>query len=129
MFTTRPAGGSLRPPTDADAGAVVELLRARERVDLGREQETLDDLREEWAIPGFELATDAWLAEEDGAVVGYACLVGDDLLVAVHPDAAGRGIGSRLRETGERRAEERGTRVLRQFVPAADTRARVQLLV
>ena len=128
MSALRPAGRSLRHPTDADALAVVELLRARERADLGREQATAEDLREEWAVAGFDLATDAWLAEEDGALAGYACLLGDDLLVAVHPGAAGRGIGSRLREAGERRAEERGTRVLRQFIPAADTSARVQLL-
>ena len=128
MSALRPAGRSLRHPTDADAPAVVELLRARERADLGREQATVEDLREEWAVAGFDLATDAWLAEEDGTLAGYACLLGDDLLVAVHPGAAGRGIGSRLREAGERRAGERGTRVLRQFIPAADTSARVQLL-
>ena len=116
----RPAGRSLRHPTDADALAVVELLRARERADLGREQATVEDLREDWAVAGFDLATDAWLAEEDGTLAGYAFLLGDDLLVAVHPDAAGRGIGSRLREAGERRAEERGTRVLRQFIPVAE---------
>jgi GNAT superfamily N-acetyltransferase len=128
MSTTRPAGHSLRHPTDADAGAVVELLRARERADLGREQATLDDIRAEWAVPGFDLSADAWLAEEGGWLVGYACLLGDDLLVAVHPGAAGRGIGTRLREAGELRAEGRGTRVLRQFIPVGDTRARVQLL-
>src|SRR5690349_16283048 len=87
MSALRPAGRSLRHPTDADALAVVELLRARERADLGREQATAEDLREEWAVAGFDLATDAWLAEEDGALAGYACLLGDDLLVAVHPGA------------------------------------------
>lgn len=128
MSATRPAGSSLRHPTPADADAVVELLRARERADLGREYETLDDLQAEWAIDGFDLSKDAWIADEDRVAIGYACLIGDDLLVAVHPDATGRGLGTRLREEGERRAEERGTRVLRQFVPVADTRARVQLL-
>jgi mycothiol synthase len=128
MSATRPAGSTLRHPTPADAGAVVELLRAREKADLGRGYAVLDDLREEWALPGFDLAQDAWLAEEDRAVVGYAGVIADDLLVAVHPDAAGRGYGSALRELGERRAEARGTRVLRQFVPVADTRARVQLV-
>jgi mycothiol synthase len=125
---TRPARQKLRHPTDADAEAVVALLRARERADLGREEATLDDVRGEWAIPGFDLATDAWLAEDEGGAVGYAALVGDDLVVAVRPDAAGRGLGSLLRAAGERRALERDTRVLRQFVPVADVRARAQLL-
>jgi ribosomal protein S18 acetylase RimI-like enzyme len=128
MSAPSSAGESLRHPTPADEHAVVDLLRARERADLGREYETLDDLRAEWAISGFDLSRDAWLAVEDGATIGYAYLLGDDLLVAVHPDATGRGIGTRLRLEGERRAGERGTRVLRQFVPVADTRARVLLL-
>src|SRR3954454_17194881 len=100
MSAIRPAGHSLRHPTEADAPAVVELLRARERVDLGREQATVEDRREEWAIPGFDLAADAWLAEEDRTLAGYAVLIGDDLLVPVHPGSAGRGIGSRLGEEG-----------------------------
>jgi mycothiol synthase len=128
MSTARPAGHRLRHPTRADAAAVLQLLHARERADLGRAQSTAEDLAVDWATPGFDLARDAWLVEKEGAVVGYASLLGDDLLVAVHPDAAGRGLGSQLREAGERRAAERGTRVLRQFVPVADTRARVQLL-
>jgi mycothiol synthase len=128
MSATSPAGASLRHPTPEDEHAVVELLRTRERADLGREYETLDDLRAEWAIPGFDLSRDAWIVEDDDDMMGYAYLLGDDLLVAVHPHHTGRGIGTRLRLEGERRAEKRGTRVLRQFVPVADTRARVLLL-
>ncbi|HWT26224.1 MAG TPA: GNAT family N-acetyltransferase [Solirubrobacteraceae bacterium] len=128
MSATRPAGSILRHPTPADADAVVELLRAREEADLGRRYAELDDLRAEWALPGFDLAQDAWVAQADDAIVGYASLADDDLLVAVHPGAAGRGYGAGLRELGEARAAARGTRVLRQFVPVADTRARVQLL-
>ncbi len=128
MSATRPAPHVLRNPTEADAEAVAALLGQRERADLGHEETTLEDVRAEWAEPGFDLAADAWVAEADGAALGYASLIADDLMVVVHPDAAGRGLGTQLREAGERRAEERGTRVLRQFVAMADTRARVLLL-
>ena len=49
-------------------------------------------------------------------------------LVAVHPDATGRGLGGALRETAEQRARARGARVVRQFIPATNTEARVHLL-
>src|SRR4051794_22850990 len=124
MSALRPAGRRLRHPTDADALTVVELLRARERADLGREQATVEDLREEWAVAGFDLGTDAWLAEEDGTLAGYASLLGDDLLVAVHPGAAGRGVGSRLREAGERRGGERGAPRVRPVIPLPRPNAR-----
>ena len=44
MDTTNPAGHVLRVPTTADAGAVAELLRARDAVDLGRPEVTVGDV-------------------------------------------------------------------------------------
>jgi ribosomal protein S18 acetylase RimI-like enzyme len=49
-----------------------------------------------------------------------------DVLVAVHPEVTG--YGTLLRATAERRAHERGFRLVRQFVPGTDTAARVLLL-
>jgi GNAT superfamily N-acetyltransferase len=127
MSAIRPAAVSLRPPTRDDAPSVLDLLLACARTQ-GRAQTTLEELRAEWSAPGFDLAADAWVAEADGVLCGFASLHGDDLEVAVHPDATARGVGTALREAGERRAQECGTRVLRQFVPVADTDARVHLL-
>jgi mycothiol synthase len=129
MDMTIPAGHVLRAPTAADAGAVAELLRARDAADLGEPEVTVADVRAEWSLPEVELERDAWVVEDEGGrLVAYALAVGADLLVAVHPDAAGRGLGTELRLEVERHARRRGARVVRQFVPAANTAARVLLL-
>jgi GNAT superfamily N-acetyltransferase len=126
---TTAAGHVLRAPTTADAEAVAELLRARELADLGRPEVTVADVRAEWAAPEVELERDAWVVQDSGgALIAYALVSGADLLVAVHPEACGRGIGSALRQAAERRAGARGTRVVRQFVPTAGTAARALLL-
>jgi mycothiol synthase len=124
-----PAGHVLRAPTAADAEAVAELLRARELVDLGRAEVTVGDVRAEWEAHELELEGDAWVVQDPGgSIVAYALVGGADLLVAVHPHAVGQGLGTALRLAGERRARARGTRVVRQFVPSADTAARILLL-
>jgi GNAT superfamily N-acetyltransferase len=129
MDTTTPAGHVLRAPTAADAEAVAELLRARERDDLGEPEMTVADVRAEWGAPEVDLERDACVAEDGaGRIVAYALVAAADVLVAVDPRATGRGLGTELRQDAERRARERGTRVVRQFVPFADTAARALLL-
>jgi mycothiol synthase len=130
MDITIPAGHVLRAPTAADASAVAELLRAREAADLGEPEMTVADVTAEWGAPEIDLERDAWVVEESdgGRLVAYALVAGQDLLVAVQPDATGRGLGTELRLEAERRARVRGARVVRQFVPAANTAARALLL-
>jgi len=130
MDTTTPAGHVLRAPTADDAGAVAELLRARDAADLGAPEVTVGDVRAEWGAPEVDLERDARVVEEQdgGRLVAYALVTGPDLLVAVHPDATGRGLGTELRLEAERRARARGARVVRQFVPSANTAARALLL-
>ena len=129
MDMTIPAGHVLRAPTAADAGAVAELLRARETADLGEPEMTVADVKAEWAAPEVDLERDAGIVEEDGGrIVAYSLVAGADLHVAVHPEATGRGLGTELRLEAERRARARGARVVRQFIPAANTAARVLLL-
>jgi mycothiol synthase len=126
---TIPAGHVLRAPTTADAQAVAELLRARDLVDLGQPEATVADVRADWEAPDLELERDAWVVQDaSGALVAYAIVTGPDLLVAVHPYAVGQGLGSELRLAAERRARARGVRVVRQFVPTANTAARILLL-
>lgn len=93
---------------------------ARDIADIGQPDVTLEDVRASWATPGVELADDAWVAEAGGELVASAQLLGDDALIFVHPDACGRGIGTALRERAEERARERGTAVLRQFLPVGN---------
>jgi mycothiol synthase len=120
---------TLRAPTAADARAVAELLRARDLVDLGRAEVTVGDVRADWEPPQLELERDAWVVQDaGGSLLAYALVSGADLLVAVHPNAVGQGLGSELRLAAERCARARGARVVRQFVPTANTAARILLL-
>jgi mycothiol synthase len=119
----------LRAPLPDDAHAVLELVVARDIADLGRPDYTLEDVRSDWAAPGIDLARDAWLAEENGAALGYALL--DDrgaAQITVPPETEGRGVGRALREAAEARALERGDALVRQYVPIGNEAARTQLL-
>jgi mycothiol synthase len=129
MDTTLPTGHPLRAPTGDDAAAVAALLRARELADLGTADVTVDDVRADWEAPGVRLHEDARVVEDgDGALVGYGLVSGGDLQVVVHPEAEGSGLGTELRQAAEGTARAQGTRVVRQFVPTANTAARVLLL-
>ena len=117
------------PSPDADAGAVLRVILARDVADIGVPDFTLEDVMTDWATPGVDLERDAWVVEEPGGqLVACGQLRGDDAPIYVHPEACGRGIGTALREQAEERARERGTAVLRQFVPAGNEDAAALLL-
>jgi mycothiol synthase len=105
------------------------VVLARDVADIGYPDFTLDDVHADWATPGLELERDGWVVcDGGGEIVASALLLGDDALVHVHPDACGRGLGSTLRELVEARGRERGTAVLRQFVPVGNEQAAALLL-
>ena len=119
----------LRSPETADAPEVLELIIARDIADLGRPDYTLEDVLADWGAPTLDLERDAWIAEENGAALGYALL--DDrgaALITVPPASEGRGIGTALREAAEARALERGEALVRQYVPTSNEAARTVLL-
>jgi mycothiol synthase len=108
-----PDGLRVRRPLPADAGAVAELKRTVEIARHGDSDETIDLVREEWALPRLDLQRDVWLVEDGhGALVGYGfCWVeappGD--IVAeqvVRPAARGRGLSEYLLRLCEERAAE-----------------------
>jgi ribosomal protein S18 acetylase RimI-like enzyme len=108
---------------------VLRVLLARDVADVGYPDFTLEDLHADWATPGLDLERDARVVEGPGGeLVASSLLLGDDALIHVHPDACGRGIGTALREHAEERARERGTAVLRQFVPTGNEAAAPLLL-
>jgi len=107
---------------------VLRVLLARDVADFGYPDFTLEDLHADWATPGLELAHDARVVEHGGEIVASSLLLGDDALIYVHPDACGRGLGTALREHAEERALERGTAVLRQFIPMGNEAAAPLLL-
>jgi ribosomal protein S18 acetylase RimI-like enzyme len=119
--------GRLRPPTPADAEAVLTVILARDVADIGEPDFELADVHADWATPGLNLADDARVWEDDdGALAGYAILLGNDAVVLTHPGAEGRGIGTALREWAEARAAERGTARLRQFTSGPGARAHLE---
>ncbi|MCU1370840.1 MAG: family N-acetyltransferase [Ilumatobacteraceae bacterium] len=70
-----PSGHTVRPPVAEDAEAVFGLFAAHNTAVIGSPDLTLDDIVEELGEPGFELATDAWLAHDgDGRPSGYGCV-------------------------------------------------------
>jgi mycothiol synthase len=115
----------VRPPSDDDAHAVLDVILARDVADLGTPDFTIEDLRADWSGPGVELQHDARVAVGAGRVRGYAILLGDDAMVAVHPEAEGN--GTVLRRWAEVRAAERNTEVLRQMVFGRNDGARAHL--
>jgi ribosomal protein S18 acetylase RimI-like enzyme len=129
MTRTLPSDHVLRAPAPPDAEAVLRVLLARDVEDIGYPDFTLEDLRADWATPGLDLERDAWVVEGPGGeIVASGLLLGDDAHVYVHPEACGRGLGSALRELAEVRGRERGTAVLRQFVPVGNEGAAALLL-
>ena len=109
-----PEGYLLRRPTPEDAEAVAQLMIAVDIADTGRPDTSVQDVRNDWELPRFSLAKDAWVVSAGpttsrGPLVGYAWiwdrvphvdLQGD---LYVHPEHVGRGIEPVLL----RRLEER----------------------
>ena len=104
------------------------MLLARDVADVGYPDFTIEDLHADWDTPGLDLERDARVVEAGGEIVASSLLLGDDALIYVHPDACGRGLGTALREYTEERARERGTAVVRQFIPTGNEAAAPLLL-
>jgi mycothiol synthase len=101
------------------------VLVARDIADLGAPDYTLADLRDDWRASGFDLETDAVVAQTaDRQVVGYAICHRPGTLAVVDPVAEGRGIGAQLLAWSERHDRERGLERHRQWVAHSNARAR-----
>lgn len=117
----------LRAPVPGDAPAVLAVLQARDAVDRGGLDYTLGDLLDEWHGAEFDLASDAVVAEAGGQIVGYGAVALPGAIAVVVPRHEGGGVGTRLLAWTERRQRERGRERYRQWVPAANARARALL--
>jgi mycothiol synthase len=112
-----------------EAPAVLAVLTARDVADIGAPDYTLSDLRDEWRLSDFDLATDAVVAEApDGKIAGYAIVRRPGTLAVVAPEHEGEGIGTKLLGWSEQRAREQGRRRYRQWIAASNDRARELLL-
>ncbi len=99
---------TMRAPRQDEAQAVTDLVIACDIHELGAPDFELDDLLTDWNMPGFELAEDAVVVEDDGRLVAYSAFIRNDYVdVYVHPEHRHRGLGKRLLEWSERRGLER----------------------
>ncbi|MDQ6821556.1 MAG: GNAT family N-acetyltransferase [Actinomycetota bacterium] len=111
-----------RAPAQEDAPAVLAVLDARDRADLGVVDSTLEDLLEEWQASEFDLGSNALVVEADGGrIVAYASVHSHGSIAIVPPEDEGQGIGARMLEWVESRERAIG-RDHRQWVAASNTR-------
>jgi mycothiol synthase len=106
-----PAGYAVRPPEPTDAEIILDLVSAYNSAIVGYADYTLDEVRDELAEPGFDLARDSWLAfDSDRRLVGYgwACADGDSDQVDVDVIASDVTMTDWLLDRSVERAREMG---------------------
>ena len=103
----------IRPPTDDDISAVLELQVACDVDEHGEPDSTIEDLATQWGQRGFDLQRDAWLAvDRDEQIVAYAWVedrtpnVDIEADVLVHPAHRRGDLGRELLARAGRRAAE-----------------------
>ena len=106
----------LRAPTHEDVSAVAAVLAARDTVDLGAPDYTLDDLLDEWRSSELDISLDTRVIEVGERLVAYAEVHPRGTLVAVDPEFEGRGLGAGLLEWSEERELAKGRRAHRQWM-------------
>lgn len=105
---------SARVPVPDDLRAVVDLMIKCDIAESSGEsvEAVEEDIRDSWQTSGFNLKTDAWvIMTNKGQVVGYADLRQNEngqfvMVLRVHPDFRGRGIGTLLLWMVEERARQ-----------------------
>ena len=99
----------VRPGTDADAIPLCEFLNTCTLAYQGISRSSPPDLIARLHLEGADPRLDSFVALADGAIVGFAHLWAHGteevkFFARTHPDARGRGIGSRLLSLCDRRA-------------------------
>lgn len=103
-----------RVPVLNDLRAVVDLMIACDLAEPSGETADAmeEDIRSTWQADGFNLKTDAWvIVTSKGEIIGYVDVRQREhgqfsMLLRVHPDFRGRGIGTLLLWMAEERARQ-----------------------
>jgi len=102
---------TLHPAMLADLPETVALFNTCSRELIGQDEFGLENVRNEWTEPGFNLETDTRIARmADGTIAGYAEFwnsaphVSSWIWARVHPQFRGQGIGTALMVWAEERA-------------------------
>ncbi|MFN8486516.1 MAG: GNAT family N-acetyltransferase [Caldilineaceae bacterium] len=105
---------SVRPPTEIDIPAIVDLLNASSLEITGTQDSSVEDYGRMWRSPGYAAAQDSRIAiTAEGQIVAVAHAyarapyVSNFLWIAVHPAYRERGLGTYLTDWGETRVRER----------------------
>jgi len=70
--TELPTGLYLKHPVPGDAEAIAATMCVVDLAEIGEAETDADDVRDDWALPRFDLARDAWIiVEGGGAIHGY----------------------------------------------------------
>jgi mycothiol synthase len=111
MAPDLPPGLRIRNAGLADIPGVAVVCRAADRADIGEPDMDEDWLHDDWTRPRFDPSTDAWIVEDDhGQIVAFGYTWDEEPHIRydsagyVHPNVRGRGVGSVLVDTVERRA-------------------------
>jgi ribosomal protein S18 acetylase RimI-like enzyme len=110
---TLPAGYAVRPATEEDVDAMVAVANAYDVADFGRPDTAREHMADGFRVPGFDAERDTWLVLDPRGHVAAFGIVGLEhptVLEAfgrVHPDHAGKGIGTFLLAAIDVRAAER----------------------
>lgn len=84
-----PAGHTVRPPTTDDVQTIFDLFAAYNTEAVGFADLTLEDIHNNLAEPGLDVATGAWLVHDAaGTPVGYGCVYADQGVESFDIEAA-----------------------------------------
>ena len=103
----------VRAPLASDADKVAAFLAECDTIELGAPDTDAEDLRDQWSLPGFDPAQDAWVVEIDGRLAGYAYAWAREgkrihAEARVHPDVGFEAAGPALLDRLEARTREHG---------------------
>ncbi len=138
MTISIPDGFTLRSPGAADAAAVAAVITACQAAEGTMTPVTAGEVLDDWV--GVDLNTEAIVVlDTEGRIVACADIMNRANVVIsvygyVHPEVAGRGLGTALVEWGERSARSRidyapeGTRVVAQYFLNAQNQAAAEIV-